>query len=98
MWARVATAQVQPGKMDEFNKIYIETQKSVNQGTQGFQSARVLTDLSTNKALAVTIWATEADARAATTPSVMDDVKARFGAVLAGAPIVIEYYEVSADY
>ncbi|MCI0829960.1 MAG: hypothetical protein J4N67_07455, partial [Chloroflexi bacterium] len=62
MWARVATGQVQPGKMDEFNKIYIETQKSVNQGTQGFQSARVLTDLSTNKALAVTIWATEADA------------------------------------
>ncbi len=97
MWARVATGQVQPGKMDEFNKIYIETQKSVNQGTQGFQSARVLTDLSTNKALAVTIWATEADARAAATPSVMDDVMARFGAVLEGPPIT-EYYEVSADY
>ena len=96
MWARVATGQVQPGKMDEFNKIYIETQKSVNQGTQGFQSARVLTDLSTNKALAVTIWATEADARAAATSSVMDDVMARFGAVLEGSPI-IEYYAVSAD-
>ncbi len=97
MWARVATGQIQPGKMDEFNKIYIETQKSVNQGAQGFQSARVLTDLSTNKALAVTIWATEADARAAATRSVMDDVMARFGAVLEGPPI-IEYYEVSADY
>ncbi len=97
MWARVATGQVQPGKMDEFNKIYNETQKSVNQGTQGFQSARVLTDLSTNKALAVTIWATEADARATVTPINMDDVMARFGAVLEGPP-VIEYYEISADY
>ena len=97
MWARVATGQVQPGKMDEFNKIYIETQKSVNQGTQGFQSARVLTDLSTNKAVAVVIWATEAEARATVTPINMDDVMARFGAVVEGPPI-IEYYEVSVDY
>ncbi len=97
MWARVATGQVQPGKMDEFNKIYNETQKSVNQGSQGFQSARVLTDLSTNKAIALTIWATESDARAAAAPSAMDDVMARFGAVVEGPPI-IEYYEISADY
>ena len=97
MWARVATGQVQPGKMDEFNKIYIETQKSINQGAQGFQSARVLTDLSTNKAVAVVIWATEAEARATVTPINMDDVMARFGAVLEG-PITTEYYEVSVDY
>jgi len=83
--------------MDEFNKIYIETQKSINQGTQGFQSARVLTDLSTNKVLAVTIWATESDARASFTPSVLDDVMARFGAVLESPPIA-EYYEISVDY
>ena len=97
MWARVATAQIQPGKMDEFNKIYNETQKSVNQGTQGFQSARVLTDLSTNKAIAVTIWATESDARASVTASASDDVMARFGAVLDG-PITTEFYEISVDY
>ena len=97
MWARVATGQVQPGKMDEFNKIYIETQKSINQGTKGFQSARVLTDLSTNKVIAVTIWATEDDAKATVNPSAMDDVMARFGSVVEGPPIN-EYYEVSADY
>ena len=97
MWARVATGQVQPGKMDEFNKIYIETQKSVNQGTQGFQSARVLTDLSTNKALAVTIWATEADAKASGDARSVEDVVKRFEGVLVGAP-TLEYYEVSVDY
>ena len=97
MWAKVVTGQVQPGKMDEFNKIYIETQKSVNQGTQGFQSARLLTDLSANKAVAVTIWATEADARATANANMMDDVMARFGAVLEGS-FIAEYYEISVDY
>ena len=97
MWSRIATGQVVPGRMDEFNKIYNETQKSVNQGTQGFQSARLLTDLSANKAVAVTIWATEADARATVTPSATYDVMARFGAVIECPPI-IEYYEISADY
>ena len=96
MWARLATGQVVPGKMDEFNKIYNETQISVNQGRQGFQSGRLLTDLSTNKAIAVMIWATEADARASGS-NVMDDVMARFGAVVEGTPVV-EYYEISADY
>ena len=97
MWARVVTGQVQTGKMDEFNKIYIETQKSVIQGTQGFQSARILTDRSNNKALAMTIWATEADARAAATPSAMENFMVRFGAGLGGPPIT-EDYEVSVDY
>ena len=59
MWARVATVQVKPGRMDELLKIYDETQRSVNQGMQGFQSARFLTDRNANTALAVTIWATE---------------------------------------
>ena len=97
MWARLATGQVQPGKMDEFIKIYIDTQKSVNQGMQGFQSARILTDPSANKAVAMTIWATESDARAASTASALDDVVARFGAVLEGRPIT-EFYEISIDY
>ncbi len=97
MWARVATGQGQPGKMDEFNKIYIETQKSINQGTKGFQSARVLTDLSTNKVIAVTVWATESDARASVTATTAQDVANRFEGLVAGVP-TFEYYEVSADY
>ena len=97
MWARLATGQVQPGKMDEFIKIYIDTQKSVNQGMQGFQSARILTDPSANKAVAMTIWATESDARASVTASASDDVMARFGEVFEGPPIT-EFYEVSVDY
>ena len=81
MDARVATVKVKPGRMDEMIKIYDETQRSVNQGMQGFQSARLLTDRNANTAVAVTIWATESDARASVTPSAMEDVMVRFGEV-----------------
>ena len=97
MYARVATGQVKPGRMEEFIKIYDETQRSVNQQVQGFQSARLLTDSSNNRGIAVTIWATESDARASVTPSAMEDVMVRFGEVFEG-PVTNEYYEVSSDY
>ena len=97
MYARVASGQVKPGKMDDFIKIYDETQRSVNQQVQGFQSARLLTDRSTNRGIAVTIWATESDAKASVTPSAMENVMVRFGEVLEG-PVTNEFYEVSSDY
>ena len=97
MHARIATAQVPPGKMDDFIKVNKEVQQPIMEKAQGIQSVRLLTDTSTNKAVAVSIWATEADARAAATPSVMDDVVKRFEGVIVGAP-TFEYFEVSADY
>ena len=97
MYASVATGQVLPGKMDDFIKIYDETQKSVNKGTQGFQSARLLTDPSNNKAVAVSIWATDSDARAAATGRSIEELMKRFEGVMAGTP-TFEYYEVNADY
>ena len=97
MYARVATVKVKPGRMDEMIKIYDETQRSVNQGMQGFQSARLLTDRNANTAVAVTIWATEADVLASVNASVTQDVMDRFGEVVEG-PLTFENYEVSADY
>ena len=97
MYARVATAQVQPGKMDEFLRIYKETQRSINEQTKGFQSARILTDSNTGKGIAVTIWETESDARASVNESTLQDVTRRFEGVMAGA-ITMEIYEVSIDY
>ena len=96
MYARVATVQVQAGKMDEFLKIYNETQRPINQQAKGFISARVLTDSNAGKAVAVTIWETESDARASSDSSIMQDVMKRFEGVL-GA-VNTEIYEVSVDY
>ena len=96
MYAKVATTQVQPGKMDEFLKIYRETQRSNNEQTKGFLSARVLTDSNTGKSVAVTMWETESDARASVSESILQDVTRRFEGVV-GA-ITMAYYEVSVDY
>jgi hypothetical protein len=64
MYVRVVTVQVQPGKMDEFWRRICEAVPDV-QETRGFREARFLTDASTNTVLGVTLWETEADARAA---------------------------------
>ena len=97
MYARVATGQVLPGKMDEFIKIYTETQKPIMEQAQGIQSVRLLTDPSNNKAVAVSIWATDSDARAGGMERSMEDLMKRFEGLMAGTP-TFEYYEVSADY
>ena len=96
MYARVATAQVQPGKMNDFIKVYTEAQKPIMQQAQGIQSVRLLTDLSNNKAVAVSIWDTDSNARA-NTERELEDVINRFEGVTVSAP-TFEYYEVSADY
>ena len=97
MYARVATGQVPPGKMEEFLKIYREAQRPINEQAKGFQSARILTDSNTGKAIAMTIWETESDARASVTESTVQDLMRRFEGVLTGAP-TFEYYEVSVEY
>ena len=96
MYARVATAQVQPGKMEEFLKIYRETQQPINEQAKGFLSARMLTDSNSGKGVAVTIWETESEARASVTEGIIQDVARRFEGVL-GA-ITTEIYEVSVEY
>ena len=97
MWARTATGQVLPGKMDDFIKVYKEVQQPIMEKAQGIQSVRLLTDTSTNKAVAVSVWATESDARASVTATTAQDVANRFEGLVAGVP-TFEYYEVSADY
>ena len=94
MYARIAEGQIQPGKMDEFLKIYRDSQLSINKQAKGFQSVRILTDSNTGKALAVSIWETESDARAGV--GSVPELMARFEGLLAGPP-TFEYYEVSVE-
>ena len=96
MYARVATAQVQPGKMDDFLKIYTKAQRQILVPGKGFQSSRLLTDRNTGKAISVSIWETESDARASEAGSYQQEVTTRFGSVFTGAT-TFEYYEVSGE-
>ena len=72
MYARVTTARVQPGKMDEAISIMKDSTYPANRNQQGFKSAILLTNPNTGKALSITLWETEVGATgqaAATNPA-----------------------------
>ncbi len=62
MYARVTTAQVQPGKMDEAISIMRDSTYPASRNQQGFKSAILLTNSQKGKALSITLWETEAGA------------------------------------
>jgi hypothetical protein len=90
MYARVVTIQVQPGKMDELLRRIRERVPAV-QAIRGFHEARFLTDAHTGTVIGVTVWETEADAKAAPVAG------AEGGPLrdLLTAPAVVAYYELS---
>ena len=93
MYARVVTVQVQPGKMDEFWRRIREAAPAV-QARRGFHEGRFLTDTHTGTVLGVTLWETEADAKAAPVGG------AEGGPLreLLTTPAVVAYYEVSMGF
>ncbi len=62
MYARVTTAQVQPGKMDEAISMMRDSTYPASRNQEGFKSAILLTNPKTGKALSITLWETEAGA------------------------------------
>jgi heme-degrading monooxygenase HmoA len=90
MYARVVTVQVQPGKMDEFLRRLRELVPAA-QAQRGFHEARFLTDAHTGTVMGITVWETEADAKAASVAG------AEGGPLrdLLTAPAVVAYYELS---
>ena len=90
MYARVVTVHVQPGKLEEFWRRIREAVPAV-QAIRGFHEARFLTDAPTGTVLGVTMWETEADAKAAPVAG------AEGGPLreLLITPAVVTYYELS---
>ncbi len=64
MYARVLTATVQPGRLEELVRAVHEAVLTPIKQRQGFKQALVLTDPSTNKVMAISLWETEADLQA----------------------------------
>jgi Antibiotic biosynthesis monooxygenase len=93
MYARVVTVHVQPGKMDEFLRRFRELVPAV-QAIRGFHEALLLTDAHTGTVTAVTVWETEADAKAAPVGG------AEGGPLrdLLTKPAVVAYYELSMEF
>ncbi len=85
--ARVNYRQIEPARMDEAIRTYRDSVMPVVSARRGCVGGCVLTDRSTGKLIAVSLWESEADMRASQPP---DDVDA-----VAGGPPVREVYEVS---
>jgi heme-degrading monooxygenase HmoA len=95
MYARVITAQNQPGKVDEAVQIYRESMLPEARQQPGFKGAMMLVDRSTGKGTSITLWQTVADGQASGTGSAYLQAQiAKAASLLAAAPIV-ETYEVS---
>jgi hypothetical protein len=93
MYVRVVTVQVQPGKMDEVWRRLREAGPDV-QATRGFREARFLTDAHTDTVLGVTLWETEADAKAAPVAG----AEGGWLRDLLTKPAVVAYYELSMEF
>ena len=94
MYARVNTMQYQPGKVDEVFQIFRESVLPETKKQAGFQALTVLLDHETDKAVVITLWQSEADARASGAgSSYMQTHLAKASSYFAAAPI-IEIYEV----
>jgi heme-degrading monooxygenase HmoA len=93
MYARVVTIQYQPGKVDEAIQILRESMPETRQQA-GFKGAMALADRSTDKAMTISLWQTEAEAQAsgASSPYLQAQL-AKVVSLSASAPS-IETYEV----
>ena len=94
MHARVVTIQYQPGKVDEAIQILRESILPETRQQAGFKGMMALADRSTDKAMAISLWQTEADAQASgASSSYLQAQLAKVASLSATAP-VIETYEV----
>ncbi len=94
MWARFGVIQVKPGQMDEFIEIFRDSMVPPARLQKGFQGVMVLTDRDSNRAIGLSLWESESDARAveASQGSFSSQID-KVAAVIIEAPNV-EYLEV----
>src|SRR5262245_12923957 len=95
MYASVTTAQVQPGKLDEFLQLWRERIVPASQQLKGLKRAYVLTDQETGKGLTIAIYETKEDAQAVQTSGRFQELVAMLGDTLVRESVVRTGYEVS---
>ena len=94
MYARVFSAQIQVGKLDDVTRITQDSIIPAAKMQKGFKSLVLLTDPGTRKAMIVSQWATEADRIASETSGFLREQLAKLGVLVDGPPTT-ERFEVS---
>jgi heme-degrading monooxygenase HmoA len=93
MFARVTTLQLQPGKLDEFLRIFQDSIAPVAVAQAGFGGITLMADPRVDKIMAVGLWETRADLVAGESGNYNEQL-ASVRYLLAGPPLR-ESYEVS---
>lgn len=91
MYTRVTTLPVQPGKLDELVSLFAQAIVPVLHALPGFHELLLLTDPSTEKALSISIWHTEAEWAASEKIGVFQQQAAKLAGILAGPPLRESY-------
>ena len=94
MYARVSTAEVQPGRLDEVIDISRDSVLPAARQQRGFKSGLWLTDRDANKIMIVSLWESREDMEAGEQSGYYREQVGKFGGMLAG-DVVREAYEVS---
>ena len=94
MHARVSTAEVRPGRIDELVSLSRDSVLPAARQQQGFGGGLWLTDPGTNKVMIVTLWETKEEMEAGERSGYYREQVGKFGGMLAG-DVVREAYEVS---
>ena len=95
MVARVFSAQIQSGKLDDFTHLVHDSIIPAAKAQHGFKGLVLLTDASTSKAMIVSQWASEADRAASESNGFLREQLAKLAFLVAGPPST-ERFEISA--
>lgn len=96
MYARITTAQIKPGAVDEALQIWDGQAMAQMTKQKGYKGVQLCTDRSGNKMVTTTYWETREDADKTMNSDYMRQVIGLFTNVFAGPPTQ-EHYEVERD-
>jgi len=96
MHVRAVTVQIQPGKTQEAIDVVKDSVLPAAKAQKGFQGFYLMTDASSGKGLAISVWETEADMMAGESSGYYQEQIAKFGGLFAGPPTT-DHYELSVE-
>lgn len=91
MYARVGTAQDQPGKMDDAIRIYRDSVVPAQKQQKGFKGSLFLTDRHTGRSISISLWETEADLEASMNNGFYQEQVAKFAQDFEAKPVWEEF-------
>ena len=97
MHVRSTTVQIQSGKIQEFIDIYNNSVVPAQKSQKGYQGSYLMTDASSSKCLAISVWESEADMLAGeSSGGYLQEQIAKLGSLL-GSSLEFDHYELSSE-